>query len=43
MDEPQIIKSPGYDELVVLPRGKYDALIEALAEAVEELADRLAA
>ena len=43
MDEPQIIKSAGGDELVVPPRGEYGALVEALAEAVEELADRLAA
>ena len=39
MDEPQIIKTPGGEELVVLSRKEYDALIGALAEAEEELAD----
>ena len=39
MDDPQIIKSPSGDELVVLPRHEYEALVEALAEAEEELAD----
>lgn len=36
---PQIIKTPAGDDLVVLPRQDYDALLEALAEAQEELAD----
>lgn len=39
MDEPQIIKTPAGEELVVLPRQDYDALVDALAEAEEELAD----
>ena len=39
MDDPQIIKTPSGDELVVLPRKDYDAMVEALAEAEEELAD----
>ena len=39
MDEPQIIKSPSGDVHVVLPRQQYDALVNALAEAEEELAD----
>jgi DNA-binding Xre family transcriptional regulator len=43
LDDPQIIKTPAGDELVVLPRSDYDALIHALAEAEEELADIAAA
>ena len=39
MDDPQIIKTPSGEELVVLPRGDYDALLGALADAKEELAD----
>ena len=39
MDEPQIIKSPSGDELVVMSLEDYDALVEALAEAHEELED----
>jgi len=39
IDEPQIIRTPGGEELVVLSRKEYDSLIEALAEAEEELAD----
>ncbi len=39
MDDPQIITTPGGEELVVLPRKDYEALVEALAEAEEELAD----
>lgn len=39
LDEPQIIKTPAGEELVVLPRSDYDALIHALAEAEEDLAD----
>jgi len=39
LEEPQIIKTPAGDELVVLPRSDYDALIHALAEAEEDLAD----
>ena len=36
---PQVIQTPNGDELVVLPRKEYDALMEALSEAEEELAD----
>ena len=39
MDDPQFIKSPDGEDLVVLRRKDYDDLIEALAEAEEELAD----
>ncbi len=39
MDDPQFIKSPDGEDLVVLTRKDYDALLEALAEAEEELAD----
>lgn len=35
----QIIKTPEGSELVILERKEYDALIEALAEAEEDLAD----
>ena len=39
MDEPQIIKTPSGEELVVLPRQDYDHLVNELAEAKEDLAD----
>jgi Helix-turn-helix domain len=39
MDEPQIIKTPAGDELVVLTRQDYDNLLHELAEAKEDLAD----
>lgn len=39
MDEPQIIRTAGGEELVVLSRAEYESLVEALAEAEEELAD----
>jgi ribosome-binding protein aMBF1 (putative translation factor) len=39
MDEPQIIRTPAGEELVVLTRQEYDNLVNALAEAEEELAD----
>jgi DNA-binding Xre family transcriptional regulator len=39
LEDPQIIKTPAGEELVVLSRGNYDALLHALAEAEEELAD----
>ena len=39
MDDPQFIKSADGEDLVVLTRKDYDTLIEALAEAEEELAD----
>jgi antitoxin component HigA of HigAB toxin-antitoxin module len=35
----QFIKTPAGDEMVVLPRAEYDALIEAAAEAEEDAAD----
>ena len=39
MDDPQIIRTPSGDELVVLPRADYDALVAAAAEAEEDAAD----
>lgn len=39
MDEPQIIKTPAGDELVVLTRHDYDHLVNELADAREDLAD----
>jgi hypothetical protein len=39
MDDPQIITSPSGEELVVLPRRDYEALLQALSAAEEELAD----
>ena len=39
MGEPQFIRTPSGDELVVLTRADYDALLEALAEAEEDAAD----
>ena len=39
MAEPQIIRTPSGEELVVLTRADYDSLLEALAEAEEEAAD----
>lgn len=39
MGEPQFIHTPSGDELVVLTRADYDALLEALAEAEEDAAD----
>ncbi len=39
MDEPQIIRTANGEELVVLSREDYQSLVEALAEAEEELAD----
>ena len=39
MDDPQFIKSADGEDLVVLTRKDYDTLIEALAEAEEDLAD----
>src|SRR4051812_21772513 len=35
----QFIKSPSGEDMVVLPRGEYDALIEAAEEALEDAAD----
>jgi hypothetical protein len=39
MDEPQTIRTPAGEELVVLSRQDYEHLVSALAEAEEELAD----
>ncbi|PNG25342.1 helix-turn-helix domain-containing protein [Methylocella silvestris] len=39
MTGPQIIKTPSGEELVVLPRAEYDALVAAVAEAAEDEAD----
>lgn len=39
MIRPQIITTPNGEELVVLPRTDYEALIEAAAEAEEDAAD----
>ena len=39
MTEPQFIRTPSGEELVVLSRADYDALIEALAVAEEDAAD----
>jgi antitoxin component HigA of HigAB toxin-antitoxin module len=38
----QFIKTPTGDEMAVLPRAEYDALIEAAAEAEEDAADTAA-
>jgi DNA-binding XRE family transcriptional regulator len=42
MHEPQIIRSPAGEELVVIPRGEYEALVAAATEA-EEMAHDVAA
>jgi hypothetical protein len=39
MDEPQILKTPAGDELVVLTRRDYDALVQELADAREDAED----
>lgn len=39
MNDPQIIKTAAGEELVVLSRADYDALLSSLADAEEELAD----
>lgn len=39
MTAPQIITTPGGEELVVLPRSDYEALVAAAAEAEEDAAD----
>ncbi len=39
MADPQFLRTPAGEELVVLTRADYDALLEALAEAEEEAAD----
>ena len=39
MTSPQIIKTPGGEELVVLPRAEYEALVAAAADAEEDYAD----
>jgi DNA-binding XRE family transcriptional regulator len=39
MSIPQIITTPSGEELVVIPKAEYDAMVEALAEADEDAAD----
>jgi DNA-binding XRE family transcriptional regulator len=39
MTKPQTITTPNGEELVVLPRGDYDALVRAAEEAREDAAD----
>lgn len=39
MPSPQIIRSPSGDELVVLPRAEYEALLAAAEDAEEDAAD----
>ncbi|NGN41184.1 helix-turn-helix transcriptional regulator [Mesorhizobium sp. CGMCC 1.15528] len=39
MNAPQIIKTPGGEELVILPKADYDALLRAADEAAEDAAD----
>ena len=39
MTEPQIIRTPSGEEMVVLPRADYEALLTALAEAEEDAED----
>ncbi len=39
MTEPQIIRSPGGEELVVLPRAEYEALLERADREDEDAAD----
>lgn len=39
MNAPQIIKTPSGEELVVLPKADYDALVGAADEAAEDAAD----
>jgi Helix-turn-helix len=41
-DTIQIVRTPSGDEFVFLPRHEYDALLDELAEAREDLADVLA-
>ncbi|MDR3475954.1 MAG: helix-turn-helix transcriptional regulator [Devosia sp.] len=39
MNEPQFIKTPNGEELVVLSRADYEALVQAAADAEEDAAD----
>jgi DNA-binding XRE family transcriptional regulator len=39
MSEPQIIRTPSGDELVVLPRAEYEALLERADHAAEDIDD----
>jgi Helix-turn-helix len=39
MLNPQIIKAPNGEELIILPRAEYEALVDAAGEAVEMAAD----
>ena len=40
MNDPQIIRSPTGEEMVVLPKAEYDALLQQLEEAEEDADDR---
>ena len=39
MNHPQIITTPGGEEMVILPRAEYEALLTAAEEAAEDAAD----
>lgn len=39
MNAPQIIKTPNGEEMVVLPRAEYEALVQAADKAAEDAAD----
>ncbi|HYP58239.1 MAG TPA: helix-turn-helix transcriptional regulator [Beijerinckia sp.] len=39
MTAPQIIRTPSGEELVVIPRAEYEALVAAVADAEEDVAD----
>lgn len=39
MNAPQIIKTPSGEEMVILPKADYDALVRAADEAAEDAAD----
>lgn len=39
MNTPQIIKTPSGEEMVVLPRAEYEALVRAADQAAEDAAD----
>jgi hypothetical protein len=39
MSGPQIIRTPGGEELVVLPRAEYEALLERAGDAAEDADD----
>jgi len=39
MSAPQIIKTPGGEEMVVIPKAEYEALLKAADDALEDAAD----